>query len=205
MISNEKIKLLEVWKKNPFDEFSISEIMNLAKKRTKTWVFNALKLFVKYKILKAKRKGNLDIYSLNASNPVSMQFLQFLDTQANIGFDNIELISEIIQAMPIKNYCLIVFGSHAEGKEEKNSDIDICILLENNDLEKMIKPHMNDIKMNYTVKIDDHYITFGDFTKMLLRKDENLGKQIFRKHKLFYNADIYYRLIKEAYENGFRP
>jgi hypothetical protein len=40
---------------------------------------------------------------------------------------------------------------------------------------------------------------------MLLAEEENLGKQVFRKHIVFYNADIYYQLIKEAYKNGFRP
>jgi hypothetical protein len=72
-------------------------------------------------------------------------------------------------------------------------------------VEKKIKPYFNEVKLNYPVSIDEHYITFNDFIKMLLREEENLGKQIFRKQKLFYNADIYYQLIKWAHKNGFRP
>jgi hypothetical protein len=41
--------------------------------------------------------------------------------------------------------------------------------------------------------------------KMLLRNEENLGKQIFRNHMLFFNPDIYYRLIRKAHKHGFRP
>ena len=73
MISNEKIKLLEVWRKNPFRELSISEIIKDTKKKTKTWVFNALKLLVNNNILNSTRKSNLDIYTLNLENPLSFQ------------------------------------------------------------------------------------------------------------------------------------
>ena len=178
--------------------------MKISKKNTKTWVFTTLKELVKDNILNSKRKGNLDIYSLNLPNPLTIQFLNYLETQENISFPKLDMISEIIEKVPTKNYSLIVFGSYANNKQTKTSDIDICLLIDNKDTEKRIKPYLNEIKLNYPIKIDEHCITFEDFVKMLLREEENLGKQIFRKHKTFYNADIYYRLIKEAYKNGFR-
>ena len=52
--------------------------------------------------------------------------------------------------------------------------------------------------------IDEHYITFEDFVNMLLRSEENLAKQILIKRKLFLNADIYYRLVREAHVHGFK-
>lgn len=204
LIPNKQIELLNVWKNNPFKEFSISEIIRESGKNTKTWVFNTLKFFVKNKILISNRKGNLDIYSINLNNPIRVQLLQYLEAQENISFPQLELISELIDKIPIKNYCLIVFGSYANNKYTKSSDIDICLLIENKDTEKKIKPYFNEVKLNYPIKIDEHYITFEDFVKMLNREEENLGKEIFRKHKTFYNADIYYQLIKEAYTNGFR-
>ena len=205
MLSNEKIRLMEVWRKNPFRESSIAEIMKASNKKTKTWVFNTLKLLVKNNILKSKRKANLDIYSLNVGNPITFQLLQYLEAQENLDFSKINIVSEIVEKVPVKNYSLVVFGSYTENKQTKNSDLDICILIENKDVEKRIKPYFNDIKLNHSIKIDEHYITFEDFVKMLLRDEENLGKQIYIKHKLFYNPDIYYQLIKEAHKNGFRP
>ncbi len=205
MISDKKIKLLEVWRNNLFSEFSISEIMKISKKRTKTWVFNALKMLVKYDIINSKRKGNLDIYNLNIKNPISISILNYLEAQNNISFPALEIISNIINTLPVKEYSLIVFGSYAENKQIKNSDLDICLLISDKGTEKKIKPYFNEIKLNYPIKIDEHYIVFNEFIQMLLRKEENLGKQIFKKHRLFYNSDIYYQLIKEAYKNGFRP
>lgn len=205
MISNEKIRLLEVWRKNPFRELSIAEIMEELNKETKTWVFNALKLLVGNNILKSARKANLDIYTLNLENPLSLQFLQYLEAQNNLNFSQLKVISEIIEKIPIKNCSIAVFGSYAEDKQRKNSDLDICIFVENKESEKKIKPYVNEIKLNYPVKIDDHYVTFKDFVEMLLQEEENLAKQIFIKRRLFYNSEVYYQLLKEAKKNGFRP
>lgn len=205
MISNEKIRLLNVWRINVFNELSITEIMKESRKKTKTWLFNSLKLLVKNNILKSTRKANLDIYRLNLSSPLSLQMLQYLEAQDNLNFSQLNIISEIIEKIPIKNCAIIVFGSYAVNKQTKDSDLDICILIENKEIEKRIKPYVNEIKLNYPVKIDEHYIRFDDFVKMLLREEENIAKQIFIKHRLFYNADIYYQLLKEAYKNGFRP
>ena len=205
MIPNEQINLLRVWKDNLFAGFSISEILKRSKKRTKTWVFNTLKLFVKNKILNSERKGNLDLYSLNLHNPISIQLLHYVDAQDNIGFPQLKVISWIIEQSTVKNFSLLVFGSYAENKSAKKSDLDLCLLLENKDMEKKITPYLQDVKLTTTLKIDEHYITCSEFVEMLLREEENLGKQIFRKHKLFYNPDTYYQLLIEAHKHGFRP
>lgn len=204
MISQEKLKILEVWSKRMFDELSIAEVMKLSKKKTKPWVFITLKLFVKYNLLISKRKGNTDIYSLNLHNPLVFQLLHYLEVQGLLNFSQLTLIKDIISTTPLKNYCLLVFGSFAEGKQRETSDIDVCFLINSADEEKIIKPYVSEIKLIYSLEVDDHYILFEDFIKMLLRKEENLAKQIFKKNKIFFNPDIYYQLILEAYKNGFR-
>ena len=65
MIPKEQIRLLEAWKKGIFEEFSISEIMSISKKKTKPWVFNALKLLTKNNLLIDRRKANINLYRLN--------------------------------------------------------------------------------------------------------------------------------------------
>jgi predicted nucleotidyltransferase len=203
-ITLEKINVLKAWKENPLKELSRAEIMQKLGKKTKTWTFNSLKELAGNKIIISKRKGNSDIYSLALENPLCFQLLGTLEAIDNINFLRLDIISEIVGKVSEKDYCLIVFGSYAEGKNTKNSDIDICFLIKDKETEKKIKPYVNEIKLNYSIKIDEHYILFEEFEKMLLREEENLGKQIFKKHKIFYNSDIYYQLIKETYKHGFR-
>src|SRR3989344_5298750 len=184
MLTIEKIKLLNIWKVNLFGEFSVSEVMSLSKKETKTWVFNALKIFVRYNIINCRIKGNINLYTLNINNPLALHLLQFLEVQESINFQKIKLISKIIENIPIKNCSILIFGSYANKKQSPDSDLDVCFLVENKLTEKKLKPRVNEIKLNHKIKIDDNYIIFEDFIQMLTNKEENLGKQIFRKHKL---------------------
>ena len=204
MIFNKKLKLLCAWENDLFKELSISEIIKLSKKKTKTWVFNSLKQLTKINLLILKRKSNLNLYQLNLNNPILIQILQCLELQEILNFKHLNIIQEIINNLPLKNYCLLIFGSYAQNKQTKDSDIDICFLVEDINSEKKIKSYINEIKMNHSVQMDDHYIYFNDFIEMLLRKEENLGKQIYKNHKIFFNHDMYYQLIKEAYKSGFR-
>ena len=177
--------------------------MKLSGKKTKTWVFNSLKLLKKDYLIISQRKGNMDLYSLNVNNNLVFHLLHYLEVQKNINFPELELINQTINEIPVKDYCLIVFGSYAENKQVKTSDLDMCFLVENELVAKKIKPYFNEIKLNHKVRVDEHYITFNDFKEMLLRNEENLGKQIVKNHKIFYNPDIYYKLLKEAHKHGF--
>lgn len=204
MLTSETVRLLEAWEGDVFGELGTSEIMKISGKKTKPWVFNALKRLTGSKLLVSRRKGNLDIYRLNLGNPLLAQTLQYIEAQNSLRFPQLDIVMETIEKIPLRNYCLLVFGSYANGSQKKNSDMDICFLVGNGD-EKKIRPHFSGIKLASAVDIDEHYITFDDFVKMLIREEENLAKQIFRKHKLFFNPDIYFKLIMEAHKNGFRP
>ena len=205
MLTIKQLELLEIWLNHPFQELSIAEIMHQSRRQTKTWVFNTLQRLTGLNLLTFTKKSNINLYKLNFDYPLALQMLHFLEIKSCLSFPQMEPIAEILKKAPITNFSLLVFGSYAESKQTKNSDLDLCFIVENKEGEKDIKPYLNEIKLNYSLSIDDHYITFNDFVAMLLNEEENLGKQIFRKHKLLYNADIYYKLIYKAYKHGFRP
>jgi len=51
----------------------------------------------------------------------------------------------------------------------------------------------------------DHLEIIGKkLAEMLKNKEENLGKQIARKHLAVYNHRIFYEIIKEGMKHGFR-
>ena len=194
MIPKEQIKLLETWKNRIFEELSISEIMGISGKKTKPWVFNSLTLLTKHNLLISKRKANINLYRLNLSNPFLIQTLQYLNASNSLNFPHLDTVTEFIMKVPVKNYCLLAFNV------EKKSELNVCFLIENEKVKGNIKPFVEDNKS----KVNLHYITYEDFVKMLLEDGENTAKEIFRSNLLFFNGDIYYELIKEAYKNGFR-
>jgi len=199
MLQNEKIRLLDAWKNSLFADLSISEIMDISKKKTKPWVFNSLNELTENKLLIAKKKGNINTYQLNVDNPLLLQLLNYLNVQKNLRFKHLDLIQNIISNISYKNYVLLVLES-----EDKKNDFDIVFLLDNKEDKKKIKASFNEITSKYSAKVKDNYLTYGEFIELLLNDKESLGRQIFMKSKIFYNSDIYYQLIKEAYKHGFR-
>ncbi len=182
MAPKEQIKLLDTWRGNLFEEYSISEIMEISKKRTKPWVFNSLKQLTDEKLLIVRRKANINLYRLNLDNPFLLQTLQYLGAERNSRYRYLDAVSGMIKDIPLRNYCLLGFG-------EK-----FCFLVEDKKSIEKIRVHVKGLKV--------HYFTFDGFVDVLLRGEE-IGKRIFEEHRLFLNADIYYGLIKEAHRKGF--
>lgn len=194
MVPMEQVRLLEAWRNCLFEELSISEIMGISKKRTKPWVFNSLKELAKNKLLTVRRKANINLYRLNLENSLLIPALQYLEAEGLSNFLWLDAISEIISAIRIRNYCLLAYGD-----DKKN--LQLCFLVENKDDEGSIKSCLERTKSK---RIEECYITFDDFIRMLLEREDNTAKRIVRGHKIFFNADIYYQLVKEAYRSGFR-
>jgi hypothetical protein len=108
-----------------------------------------------------------------------------------LNFPHLDKITGFIEEVPEKNYCLLAFNV------EKKSELNACFLVEDDETKNRIKSFVKS-------KVNLHYITYDDFVKMLLKDGENIAKEVFKSNLLFFNGDIYYRLIKEAYKNGFR-
>jgi len=199
-----KTNLLKTWKDNEYKAFSIREIMEINNKNSKPWVFEALNKLDEQNLIKKSKKSNLNLYELNTENILSWSALQKIEDSQNTNFSKLKIINKIISNINTSNYCLIVFGSYADDTATKNSDIDIVILAETEETIKKIKPQINEIKLETIEELDVHYITTKEFIELLLNKEENLGKQILKKHKIFFNENIYFNILKEAHQHGFR-
>ena len=77
--------------------------------------------------------------------------------------------------------------------------MDIAVFLENTP-----EKNLNTVKLKSLIELDLHIITTTEFLEMLKNKEENLGKQIARKHLAIHNQRIFYDLINEGMNNGFR-
>jgi hypothetical protein len=78
----------------------------------------------------------------------------------------------------------------------------VIVIVEKEDNKKEIKPYITEITRLESIQVDLHLFTKEEYYHMLINDQENLGKESFRKHLLFYGADAYYQIIKEAIKNG---
>lgn len=202
--SREELEIIDIFRRKPFDNLGISEIMKETGKKSKPWVFNVLNGFQARELIEKERKGNMNLYRSNLDSPALIGHFLFIQSLKLAGSGQIDAISKLIQSIPMKDYCLIIFGSWANKKQRAGSDLDISFLIESADAKKKIMPYLNETKHKIRQGIDEHYITFDEFVEMLIRPEENLGKQIFKNHILVFNGAIFYELVKEAHKRGFR-
>ena len=101
-------------------------------------------------------------------------------------------------------YSIVVFGSYAMDEQKKNSDLDVAIFIENEEKRKQIEASANSAKLKNALEMDINVIPKSEMLEMLTNKEENLGKQIARKHIAVCNHRIFYEIIKEGMKHGFR-
>jgi len=106
-------------------------------------------------------------------------------------------IEEIVERLKqLDTYKIILFGSQAYGNAEKNSDIDIIVVLNNNDMPKSFKD-----KMKYQLLVKDAILDINKeipidlivYTLPMYKKFKKLGsmfsKEISQKGKVIYEAN----------------
>jgi predicted nucleotidyltransferase len=104
----------------------------------------------------------------------------------------IQLVDALKQADPFR---VILFGSYANGTADENSDIDMVVILDNNDVAKNYeerlkkKLYINRLvrHINYKVALDilvyskEEYKIIKNFGNYFIDEIENTGKVIYEK------------------------
>ncbi len=203
-LTREEMKIIGLFRTGLFNQYTIREIAKNINKKSYSWVFKAVGKLKELEIIKSETKGNSSICSINLESNLTLIYLSLLE-QARISeklpLKNIKIL---LESIPIKYYTFIITGSYAEGKQTGKSDFDIAVITEN---KEDVKKVFAVLKNKGELMIPKAHV-FGfsreEFLKMLLEKEENYGKQIFRNNIVIFGAENYYLILKEAIENGFK-
>ncbi len=202
MINKNQTQILKLFKKSPFLESSIREIAKKLGKKSYQRIYEAVKELEKKKILKSKRVGHSNLASLDLTSQ-AISFLSFLDEQEALS-KNIPNYDKIMSMKEISQYLIIITGSYAKNTQTKSSDLDLVIIIPDNQKAVDNQKLVENLTLLFRPKIHLYVFNNKDFLEMLLDKKENYGKEIFKNHIILKNAYIYYEILKEAIENGFR-
>ncbi|MBI2125559.1 nucleotidyltransferase domain-containing protein, partial [Candidatus Woesearchaeota archaeon] len=200
-----QLKILEVFAKKPFAEYARKEIKKESKEKSNNALALAINSLKKEVVLIEKKIGKSGILALNLDNDITFYYLALCNDfriphLADISLETLK--KEIGEETPF--FSIIIFGSYAVGEQEKGSDLDIAIFVESEDNRKKIESLANSAKLKSALEMDIHVIPKGEMIEMLTSKEENLGKQIARKHLAVYNHRIFYEIVKEGMRHGFR-
>ena len=195
-----ELKVINLFRKNIFLNASIREIMKKVGSNSYQRVYEAIESLVKKNILSLEKKSSLNLISLKISRETILN-LAFLEEKEGNKIPN---YSKIIEIKEITDYLILVTGSYAKGNYNKKSDLDLVIIAPNKENIVAIQKLVKNITMLFVPEVHLYVITKKDFIEMLKSKNENYGKEIVKNKIILKNGQIYYELIKEAIENGYK-
>lgn len=199
-ITKNQLKIIGLFRKNLFLKASIREIMKKIKSKSYQRVYEAVEQLNKNNILVSEKIGNTRLISLSFSRE-SILTLSFLDEKQGINIPN---YSEILNIKEISDYLILVTGSYASGKFSKKSDMDLVVIVPDKEDIVSLQKLIENKTMLVIPNIHLYVFRKKDFIEMLTNKQENYGKEIVKNRIILKNAHIFYELVKEAVENGYK-
>jgi len=193
--------------REPWKSLTYRDIQKISKKKSRSYVYKALKRLLQEKIIKSETVGKSILYSMNINSIYTQNYMAFLEEFA-AGTSNLPL--QILSNLGAKIalitpfYALLVTGSYAKKTQTKKSDLDIIVICDDRVNPRDIYAELKLESELSIPKVHLYVFTKKQFLEMLLSKKENYGKEIARHHMIFRGGSAYYSILAEAIQNGFR-
>ncbi|HDP73892.1 MAG TPA: hypothetical protein ENN46_02970 [Candidatus Woesearchaeota archaeon] len=185
----EKLHILKLLIENPDESFSIRQI--------------ALKRKINYKsayqaILKLQAEGAVEINKLGNTCLVSFSY-KFNDSVFIVEYGrrldllkkgDIKVLYRRIKEITSPFFICIVFGSYSKGTSRKGSDLDLCVIADDEKLEKEIG------KILEITPLETHFLAFTheEFLEMIKAQGFNVGKEILKNKVILKGIEQFYEL-----------
>jgi len=205
MITIKQLKIFEIFARSPFREHTRTEIKKELKQKSNNSLALAINLLKKEEVILEKKIGKSGILTVNINNDLTFYYIALcnyakLNQPIKLAIENLK--KEIDENTAF--YSIVIFGSYSISQQKKDSDLDIAIFIENEENKKQIEALTNSAKLKSIIELDIHIISKSEMIQMLTNKEENLGKQIARKHLAIYNHKIFYDIVRDGMNGGFR-
>ena len=148
--------------------------------------------------------GNLFLYSVNLENSTVFSYFDILirDSLPSLVKKSLVIINEELSETPFIS--LVIFGSFADGKQTEKSDLDLAVFVHTAEDKKQGELALLSAELKSILPVDAHVFTKEEMQQMLREKNENVGKQIAYKHLPVHNPRIFYAILNEGINNGFK-
>lgn len=203
MITEKQLKIFEVFAKQPFAGYMRKEIKRESKEKSNNALALAINLLKKEEVLLEQKIGKSGLLTLNLDNDLTFYYIALCNNKRILPLVKLaleDLKKEIIEETSF--YSIVIFGSYAKDEQKKDSDLDIAIFIEAFEKKKQLEASINNAKLKSVIEMDVHVISKAEMIEMLVIKEENLGKQIARKHLAAHNHRIFYDILKEGMQHG---
>lgn len=194
-----ELEILNLYQENIDMSYDVSQVKDKLG-RYLSQVQLGIKLLLKKKAIKIKESNNkskfykIDLENINKDLLFESSIYRI--NNINKNHKKLQLVQEeISKNLPLFSI-FILFGSFAKNTSKNNSDIDICILVDNENNIEFLERKINYILSGFNYKIDLNILSIKEF-KDLKNKKGTIGNEIFKSGVPIYGIDSYYRIIKD--------
>lgn len=205
MLTNRQASILKAFIHNTFKEYTFKELKNSSGSNSNSLLQQAIKKFLKEKLINERRINNTKVYTINHENEDIYDYIELINNEnlSPLTKKSIKIIEQELNKSIIC-HSIIIFGSRAEGKERKESDLDVAVMTGNDKDKTETQAHLNNARLRTPLKLDPHALTTSEFLEMLKTDYENLAKEIARKNMPVRNARLFYKTLIKGLNNGFK-
>ncbi len=151
----------------------------------------------KNNLIEYETKGKNKLFYFNLKKQTTKIILKIIENKKALRFQiKLKKISIIIDELTTVCESLIIFGSYASMSFNKDSDMDIIVLGKYN------KEEINKIKQRQSIKVNEHYISYSEFSN-LLNKRNTLSIEILKNHIIFGNVSKISEIFRKFSRNLF--
>lgn len=204
MLTPKQIKIFGAFLRRPYKEFTYRELKEYAKEKSNSIIQKAILKFLADNLISKKEVGNIILYKLNLEDSTVFSYFDILikESLPKPAKDTLKRVKE--ELADTLFISIVLFGSYAEENQTKKSDLDIAVFVASEEDKRGCELSLKSAKLKTLLDIDYHVFTKSEMLQMLKDKHENLGKQIAYKHLAIQNPAIFYSIIQEGVDNGFR-
>ncbi len=141
-----------------------------------------------------KKHGNAYSIEFTPKNNIETLSIEEKRTKDFLSKNSkLKVVKKYIDELNYPFLIVLVFGSYAKNTKAKNSDIDICIILDNKDKSNKLHEKLNLLSL----KLEIQEFTSKEFVSMIEKRQANLGHEIIKSNVILYGTENYYNLISK--------
>ncbi len=198
-LSGLEIKLIEFFLANITEKFGLRELSRKMGIDYKL-IYVAVQKLIKKNVLITEKKANLSLCSLNLKGELT--YIQFVEMIRRDKFfqkhkDFEVFFQNVFDKIKYIHFTLIIFGSFVNGKENKESDLDLLILAPKREISEEIQRLINSESVLLKRKIHSITLNEEEFMSNLSDKKLNVVVEAFKNHILITGIESFYNGVKK--------
>src|SRR3989338_2302074 len=145
-------------------------------------------------LIKITKHGNSNVCGFNYRYHSKIVEIEEIRKQELFKNKDIQLIHKRIREVKSPFYCLVLFGSYANKINQKGSDIDLCLIADDEKVKKEAQSILSITPIN--VHLQD--FSSEHFLLMLKSKEFNVGNEIVKNNIILYGIEAFYEMVNNV-------